>query len=87
MPGKSYTVSVWYKSPALGPIIFGYYRNASGSWVYWSQSARFAAAASWTQASWTTPVLPAGATHISVGMGLQAVGSVTMDDLALVANG
>ncbi|HET8786641.1 MAG TPA: Ig-like domain-containing protein, partial [Candidatus Limnocylindrales bacterium] len=60
VPGKSYTVTVWYKSPALGPIVFGYYRNASGSWVYWSQSARFAASSSWAQASWTTPVLPAG---------------------------
>ena len=87
VPGKTYTVTVWYKSPALAAIIFGYYRNSSGSWVYWAQSARFAAAANWTQASWTTPALPAGATHISVGMGLQSVGSLAMDDFSLVANG
>ena len=87
VPGKTYTVTVWYKSPTLAAIIFGYYRNSSGSWVYWAQSARFAAAANWTQASWTTPALPAGATHISVGMGLQSVGSVTVDDFGLVANG
>ena len=84
--GKTYTVTVWYKSPAQAPIIFAFYR-LNGAWQYWAQSARFAAASAWTQASWTTPALPSGATHISVGMGLNIAGSVTMDDFVLVANG
>jgi hypothetical protein len=83
--GKTYTVSVWYKSPTQAAIIFAFYR-LNGVWQFWAQSARFPAASAWTQASWTTPALPSGATNISVGMGLNAVGSVTVDDFVLVAN-
>jgi len=85
-PGKTYTVTAWYKSPDT-PIIFGYYRNSAGSWVYWAQSVRFPAAANWTRRTWTTPALPAGATHISIGVGLDKAGSVTMDDFGLFKNG
>jgi peptidoglycan/xylan/chitin deacetylase (PgdA/CDA1 family) len=85
-PGKSYTATTWYKS-ADGPVIFAYYRNAAGTWTYWSQSGRLPATTSWKQASWTTPAVPAGATALSVGPGLNTTGSVTMDDLGLFANG
>jgi hypothetical protein len=57
--------------------------NSSGSWVYWTQSAKLAAASSWTQASFTTLAVPSGATNISVGMGIAGVGSITMDDFGL----
>ena len=82
--GRTYTVTVWYKS-TVQPYIFAYYRNSSGSWVYWASSAKLAKTASWSQASWMTPAVPTGATHISVGMGLNRVGSLTMDDFGLVA--
>jgi len=81
-PGHTYTVTAWYKSNTQ-PYIFVFYRNSSGIWVYWAQSAKLAATSSWTQASFTTPVVPAGATNISVGMGIANVGWVTMDDFAL----
>ena len=80
--GHTYTVTAWYKSNTQ-PYIFVYYRNSAGSWVYWTQSAKLAVASSWTQASFTTPAVPAGATNISVGMGESGVGSVTMDDFGL----
>jgi peptidoglycan/xylan/chitin deacetylase (PgdA/CDA1 family) len=86
-PGHTYTVSNWYKTGFAGlPNIFAYYRNASGSWVYWTTSARFPASTNWTQANWVTPVVPAGATAISVGMGLNQVGSVTTDDYVVNDN-
>jgi hypothetical protein len=88
-PGHTYTVNGWYKVPSgFGgqPLIFAYYRNSAGSWVYWAQSAKFATASSWTQATWSTPAVPAGATAISLGMGLNAIGSVTMDDFTLYDN-
>jgi peptidoglycan/xylan/chitin deacetylase (PgdA/CDA1 family) len=85
-PGKTYNVTAWYKS-SDGPVIFAYYRNSAGSWVYWSQSAKAPAAASWTRRTWTTPALPAGATHVSVGMGLLNTGTVTMDDFGLFLGG
>jgi hypothetical protein len=85
-PGKSYTITAWYKS-SDGPAIFAYYRNSAGAWTYWTQSPNLPVATSWTQRSFTTPALPAGATAISVGVGLQKTGSVTMDDFGLFANG
>jgi peptidoglycan/xylan/chitin deacetylase (PgdA/CDA1 family) len=89
-PGHSYTVSAWYKVPSgvtAKPLFFAYYRNSSGSWVYWAQSATFASNSSWTQVSWTTSAVPSGATNLSVGMGLNNTGSVTLDDLGLFATG
>jgi len=85
-PGHTYTLSAWYKSN-VEAYFFVYYRNSSGSWVFWATSPKFAASSSWTQASWTTPALPTGATLISVGMGSDAIGSLTMDDFGLFATG
>jgi peptidoglycan/xylan/chitin deacetylase (PgdA/CDA1 family) len=86
-PGHSYTASNWYKTGLSGlPAMFAYYRNSAGSWVYWATSPRFAASTSWAQASWSTPAVPTGATAISVGMGLNQVGAVTMDDFSVTDN-
>ncbi|MEA2212318.1 MAG: hypothetical protein QOF83_2266, partial [Solirubrobacteraceae bacterium] len=87
-PGHTYTVTGWYKVPTgtAAPRFFAYYRNNTG-WVYWTQSPIFASAAGWTLVSWTTPAIPAGVTNLSVGLGLQNAGTVTMDDLGLFATG
>ena len=84
--GHTYTVTAWYKS-ATTPAIFAYYRSSAGVWTYWATSTPFPAAANWTQAKFTTPAVPAGATNVSVGMGLTKVGSVTIDDLGLFLTG
>ena len=83
--GIAYTVTVWYKSSAA-PRFYAYYRNSSGSWVFWKESSAgaYSASSSWTQKSWTTPALPSGATLISVGLGLEGgTGSLTMDDFSV----
>jgi hypothetical protein len=87
-PGHTYTVTGWYKVPTgtAAPRFFAYYRNSTG-WVYWTQSPIFASVAGWTLVSWTTPAIPAGVTNLSVGLGLQNAGTVTMDDLGLFATG
>ncbi len=84
--GAKYALGAYYKSSTAARFIV-FYRNASGSWVYWTESPVFAASASWAQASWTTPVVPAGATRISFGLGITAVGSLTQDDLSLAGAG
>lgn len=90
--GRSYSVSAWYKSPSdpnptgTQASIYAYYRNSAGGWVYWSQSPRLPASSTWAQAIWNTPALPVGATHISIGLGLNTVGTVTMDDFSLSDN-
>ena len=84
--GRQYTVTTWYKSSAQ-PVIFAYYRSAAGVWTYWAQSPRQASASDWSRATWTTPAVPAGASHVSVGMGLNTAGSVTVDDYGVFSNG
>ncbi len=87
-PGHSYTVTAWYKVPTgtATPRLFAYYRTPSAGWTYWTISPVYASSSSWTQVTWSTPPVPAGVTNISVGMGLQNVGSVTMDDFGLYDN-
>jgi peptidoglycan/xylan/chitin deacetylase (PgdA/CDA1 family) len=80
--GHAYAVTAWYKS-TLNAWIYVYYRQAvTGSWIFLTQASR-PAAAGWTQANFTTPALPADANKISVGMGLENVGSLTMDDFSI----
>jgi peptidoglycan/xylan/chitin deacetylase (PgdA/CDA1 family) len=84
--GDSYQLSAWYNSTT--PARFAlWYRDANGGWHYWMQSPQFAAASSWTQATWATPAVPTGATALSFGMRLTAVGSLTTDDYSLMDSG
>ncbi len=80
--GHSYSTRTWYTATA--PTQFAlYYRAADGTWTYWTSSPWFASTAAYTQAVWTTPALPAGATAISFGLNLFQNGSLTTDDYAL----
>ncbi|HEV8462613.1 MAG TPA: chitobiase/beta-hexosaminidase C-terminal domain-containing protein [Gaiellaceae bacterium] len=82
--GHQYTVSVWYKSTAATTIFeFGSTTGPTGAYNWMAQSPVLPVAANWTLASWTTPVVPANFTNISIGMGMQNAGSLTMDDFGL----
>lgn len=92
-PGRTYSMWVWYKGSWAfsGPSptkvsIATYYRNASGSWVYWQSSPLFAPTSSWNLANFTSAPLPAGATAISFGLTIAGPGSLTTDDYALAMN-
>jgi peptidoglycan/xylan/chitin deacetylase (PgdA/CDA1 family) len=77
--GRTYQVSTWYKSNVQ--VFFTMYkRNALGQWSYWTQSPRLAPAATWTQATWITPVPPADAQAASFGLTIDSVGTLTTDD-------
>lgn len=81
--GHSYRVSAWYKSSSTPRWVL-FYRNASGAWVNWTQSPVFpSSATAWAQTTWTTPPLPAGATHITFGLSLYGLGFLTVDDFTL----
>jgi hypothetical protein len=84
-PGGTYNLGGWYQSNQPAHIT-AYYKNASGSWVYWTQSPAFAASGGWAHATWTTPAVPAGATAVSFGINLAAVGSLTTDDYTMTSN-
>lgn len=80
--GHTYSLRAWYTSTAVTQFAL-YYRDASGTWVYWTSGPWLAAAATYTQASLTTPALPAGATAISFGLNLFSNGTLTTDDYAM----
>jgi peptidoglycan/xylan/chitin deacetylase (PgdA/CDA1 family) len=81
-PGHRQTLRAWYKSSSPTQLV-AYYRDGFGKWFYWTSSPLFAAASTWTQASWTTPAVPSAATGMSFGLNLAAVGSLTTDDYSL----
>ena len=89
IPGHTYTISAWYKSSGRGPVFMAFSTTSGGNGAYsfLAQSPALANAAGWTQASWSTPPIPAGVTNLSSGMGITGgAGSVTMDDLVLSDN-
>jgi peptidoglycan/xylan/chitin deacetylase (PgdA/CDA1 family) len=89
IPGHTYTISVWYKAASpTKPIIFtfGNTTGGNGAYNFFAQSPGLPASTTWTQASWSTPVIPAGFTNLSVGLGLNNLGQVTMDDFAMYDN-
>jgi hypothetical protein len=81
-PAQTYTVSGWYKSDQP-PAWIAYYHIPGVGWSIWGQSSQLSASAGYTRATWTTPPFPAGADLISVGMKLQRVGTLSLDDLSL----
>jgi peptidoglycan/xylan/chitin deacetylase (PgdA/CDA1 family) len=84
LAGHAYLASAWYKStrPARFQL---WYRDANGGWHFWTISPPFAAASTWTRAHWATPTVPAGATALSLGLGIPAKGTLTTDDYSLSA--
>jgi hypothetical protein len=82
--GRSYTLGTRYQSTAQTQFSV-YYRTWPGRWVYWTSSPYFPASQGWSQASWATPPLPAGARGLSFGLALFAKGSLTTDDYSFAA--
>ncbi|MFY0566010.1 polysaccharide deacetylase family protein [Archangium lansingense] len=80
--GHHYRVSAWYK--ATTSVRFkAYYRNTSGGWDFWTQGPLLPATSTYTRAEWTTPAAPSAAKALSLGMSLDQVGTLTMDDFSL----
>jgi peptidoglycan/xylan/chitin deacetylase (PgdA/CDA1 family) len=84
-PGRTYTMTAYYKSTAQ-PRFSVYYRDSSGSWVWFAESSALPATSTYTQATYTTPPMPSGATAISIGLSLFSTGSLTSDAYTLVQN-
>jgi peptidoglycan/xylan/chitin deacetylase (PgdA/CDA1 family) len=84
--GHKYTASVWAKGSGSGAIVT-YYRDSGGVWRFWQQAPTVTYGSAWTQYSYTTPAVPAGATAVSFGLSLISVGNLTTDDYSLLDNG
>ena len=84
IPGHQYRLSVWYKSTV--PVRFS--TNArdslfSSPFLFWSESPPFPASSDWAEATWTTPVVPAGVNGMLFGLMITSDGSLTVDDVAI----
>lgn len=82
-PGRAYTVTAYYKATAQ-PRMSVFYRTTAGTWKWFAESPLLPVSSSYRQTSYTTPVLPADATAISVGLSIFSVGSLTSDAYTLV---
>ncbi|MFI5429512.1 polysaccharide deacetylase family protein [Aeromicrobium sp. UC242_57] len=80
--GHTYSMRQWYTSTGVTQFAI-YLRNSAGVWAYWTSSPWFAASPTFTQATWTTPEIPAGMTGISFGLNVFGNGTLTTDDSAL----
>ena len=82
-PGHTYLVSAWYKNSGNARLVV-YTRSATGTWAFFAQGpASLPATSAWTQATLTTPPVPAGTTALSIGMSLRSVGTLVMDDFSM----
>lgn len=79
--GHQYQASVWYTSD-VGVAMTVFKHTATG-WSYYTDLKSLPAAATYTQASALTPVIPAGVDQISFGVSLYSNGVLTTDDYAL----
>lgn len=80
--GHRYRISAWYKS-TVQVRFKAYYRDSSGVWDYWTQGPLLPAVSSYTRAEWTTPGAPSAAKRLSLGMSIDRVGTLTVDDFTL----
>jgi PKD repeat protein len=84
--GHKYAASVWAKGSGSGAIVT-YYRDSTGVWKFWQQAPTVTYGSTWTQFTFTTPAVPAGATAVSFGLSLTGLGNLTTDDYSLLDNG
>lgn len=83
-PGHTYLAKAWYKSTGGNTQFNLHYRTASGTWTYWTDSIQYLPTNNvWTQLTFTTPPVPAGATAISFGLNMIGVGTLITDDYEL----
>lgn len=81
--GAPYALAADYKATA--PVFYTLYRqDNTGSWSYWTQSPTFPATATYTRAEWTSPPVPADTQAVSIGLTLNADGTLTTDNYSMV---
>ncbi len=81
VPGRGYTIQVWYKSTA--PVSLTLFRHSAQGWSYWGDIQQQAPAADWTLATAPTPTIPDGTDFISFGLSLAIDGTLATDDYSL----
>ena len=83
-PGKTYDLSVWYKSTTAKNSLTVFRHSAAG-WTYWTDLKQLPASPVWTQAAATTLAIPEGTDQISFGVSLSGNGTLVTDDYGFAA--
>ena len=86
IPGRSYTLSSWYRTDGTAEIVV-YRRTTSGVWTYWTSGSHLQKSSSWRNATYTTPIVPAGTVGISFGVALGSNGTLVTDDYTFKQSG
>ena len=86
-PGKAYDLSVWYKSTATNNGLTLFKQDATGAWGYWTDVRTLPAAAVWTNATATTPAVPAGTQRLMFGISVASNGTLLADDYSMIVSG
>lgn len=81
-PGETYQLSIWYKSTSVRNSLT-VFRHSDAGWTYWTDLKALPPAADWTEATATTPAIPAGTDQISFGISISADGTLVTDDYDL----
>jgi hypothetical protein len=84
--GKTYDLSVWYKSTNSTSNITVFRQTAAG-WVYWTDLGTFPVSTTWRQVTVRTPVVPAGTARFAWGVSMDSNGTLTTDDYSTVLTG
>jgi peptidoglycan/xylan/chitin deacetylase (PgdA/CDA1 family) len=83
-PGHTYLAKAWFRSTGGTTQFDLHYRTAAGSWAWWTSGPLYSATNDvWTQVTYTTPPVPAGATAISLGLNMMGNGTLVSDDYEL----
>lgn len=81
IPGRSYRLTAWYTTTGTAELVV-YRKDSKGVWSYWTGGPTLRKTSSWTQASLTTPTVPADTVGISFGIALRSTGTLITDDYA-----
>ena len=80
--GASYQISAYYKSTTASTAVL-FYLDANNVWQYWKSGPNLPASGAYTQMTYNTGPLPAGAKAMSFGIALTSVGTLTTDEYSL----
>lgn len=81
-PGAQYVLTTTHTSTATTQYA-AYLRDARGTWRYWQSSQWFAPSPESSEATWTTPAMPAGTTGFAFGLTLFSNGTLTLQSASM----
>jgi Domain of unknown function (DUF1929) len=83
-PGHQYDLSVWYRSTTPDAAVTVFRHDPRTGWGYWADLLTVPESPGWSRAEVRTPEVPPGTDRISWGVSVYGVGSVTIDDYAMI---